>query len=45
MNRILGFLMFWLGIGMLIGMFIPNHFVVILIAAFLLLVGYNLFCC
>lgn len=45
MNRILGFLIFWVGIGILIGIFLPNEFCAVLLAASLLLIGYNLFCC
>ena len=44
MKRILGFLMFWLGIGVLLGILIPNAFCAVILAALMLLIGYNLFC-
>ena len=44
MCRILGFLLFWIGIGILIGMLLPNPFLCVLAVAVLLLLGYNLFC-
>ncbi len=44
MNRVLGFLMFWIGIGMVIGLLIRSELLVLILAALLLLVGYNLFC-
>lgn len=44
MNRLLGFLLFWVGIGMLLGIIIPNAFCVVILAILLLLIGYNLFC-
>ena len=30
MNRLLGFLLFWVGIGMLLGVIIPNAFCVVI---------------
>ena len=44
MNRLLGFLLFWVGVGMLLGIMIPSVFCVVILAALLLLIGYNLFC-
>lgn len=45
MNRVIGFLLFWVGIGILICLFIHSKLLAILLAALLLLIGYNLFCC
>lgn len=45
MNRVIGFMMFWMGIGMLMCLLIHSQFFVIILAALLLLIGYNLFCC
>lgn len=45
MRRIVGYTIFWMGIGMLIAVIIPFKIISILITAVLLLVGYNTFCC
>ena len=44
MRRVLGLVLFWIGIGMLLMMIIGNNIVGILLAAFFLVAGYNLFC-
>jgi len=44
MKRMIGFILFWIAIGMIIMMFIQNMFMGVLIVAILLLLGYNLFC-
>lgn len=45
MRKVIGFAMFFIAIGMMLMMMLPNIFVgVLLIIAFLLL-GYNFFCC
>lgn len=44
MKCILGFILFWIGIGMLIMMFLPVCFEVVLIVAALIAIGYCLFC-
>ena len=44
MSRLLGFLLFWVGIGILLGILIPNGFLAVILAILLLLIGYNLFC-
>ena len=43
MRRMLGFIMFWVAVGMLLMMILPNKFVGIPIVALLLLIGYNLY--
>ncbi len=45
MNRVIGFAMIAIAIGMIIKMFIQNCFVSVLIILALLIVGYNLFMC
>ncbi len=42
MKRLLGFILFWLGIGMTIMLFITNGFLAIIIIL-CLVIGYNLF--
>ena len=42
--RILGFLLFWMGVGLLISLMIRSSFLTVLAAALLLCVGYHLFC-
>ena len=44
MRRIVGYTLFFIGIGMLIAFFMPNEFVTLLLAAGLLILGYLLFC-
>ncbi len=44
MKRLIGFLMFWTGAGIFLGLVIPNTFLAVLTAGALLLAGYNLFC-
>ena len=45
MKRLIGFIMFWIAVGMAIMIFLPNEVLGILIIFILLLLGYNLFCC
>ena len=42
--RIIGFMMFWIAVGMIIGLLIENVFWGIVIIVLLMLCGYNLFC-
>ncbi|BFL47169.1 hypothetical protein K420107F6_24580 [Lactonifactor longoviformis] len=44
MCRLIGFLLFWVGVGMLIALIFPKCFFIVLVAAGCLLGGYNLFC-
>ncbi|MCI8639206.1 MAG: hypothetical protein HFG41_08720 [Coprococcus sp.] len=44
MKRVIGFALFFVAVGMVINMFLPNLFVGILIVLICLLVGYQLFC-
>lgn len=45
MRRLIGFLLFWMGVGILLALIIPKCFLMVLLAAVCLIVGYNLFCC
>lgn len=45
MKRVIGFALFFTGIGILIGLIAPDGIVLTLIAAICLLIGYNLCCC
>ncbi|MDY3917849.1 MAG: hypothetical protein SOZ59_02460 [Candidatus Limivivens sp.] len=44
MKRIIGYTLFFIGIGMLIAFFMPNEFLRLLLAAAFLVLGYLLFC-
>ncbi|MGN1206618.1 MAG: hypothetical protein ACI4SQ_06490 [Eubacterium sp.] len=43
MKKLLGFILFWIGIGMVIMLFITNGFLAICIILLCLILGYNLF--
>ncbi|MFQ9717531.1 MAG: hypothetical protein ACLRVB_09950 [Blautia sp.] len=45
MNRVCGFALFFIGVGIVIGLLVPKCLVVALIAACCLMAGYHLFCC
>lgn len=44
MKRMVGFILFWIAIGMLLMILIHNILIGIIIIGILLLLGYNLFC-
>ena len=44
MKRMLGFIIFWIAIGMTIMFFISNAVIAVLIILLCLVLGYNLFC-
>ncbi|MCI8402233.1 MAG: hypothetical protein HFI38_09170 [Lachnospiraceae bacterium] len=44
MNRLIGFILFWVGVGMIIKCILPTRLSVILLAVLLVIAGYNLFC-
>lgn len=44
MKRMIGFILFWIAVGMLIMLFVNDVLVGSIIIAILLLIGYNLFC-
>ncbi|HIR12431.1 MAG TPA: hypothetical protein IAB31_00730 [Candidatus Choladousia intestinavium] len=45
MRRLIGYTLFWIAIGILIGIFIGNLFFSIVLTFVLVLLGYNLFMC
>ena len=45
MKRLIGFILFWIAVGMAIMIMLPSVLLGILIIFILLLLGYNLFCC
>ena len=45
MKRVLGFAIFFIAVGILVGMMLKNTFIEVLIVSMCLLLGYNLFCC
>lgn len=45
MKRMLGFILFWIAIGMTIMFFMQNNILAMLIIIACLVLGYNLFCC
>ena len=44
MKCILGFIFFWIGVGMLLMLFLPTCFEVVMVIAALIGLGYYLFC-
>ena len=45
MRRVIGFAMFFVAIGMIIELLIPDVFVGVLVIIVLMLLGYNMFYC
>lgn len=45
MKRMIGFMLFWIAIGMTIMLFVTNGILAILIILLFLILGYNLFTC
>ncbi|MDO4678384.1 MAG: hypothetical protein UFJ18_05690 [Blautia sp.] len=44
MSRLIGLILFFTGLGMLIGMLIAEHVIAVLVSAICLLCGYHFFC-
>ena len=44
MCRMIGFIMFWIALGMIISMFIESVFVSVSIIFLLIICGFNMFC-
>ena len=44
MKKWIGFILFWIAIGMVIMLMIPNKFLGILVIAILIFIGYHLYC-
>ncbi len=45
MRRMIGFILFWIAIGMTIMLFLDNGIIAVIIILLCLILGYNLFCC
>lgn len=45
MRRLIGYTLFWIAVGIAVGLFIESIFFSIVIILGLLLIGYNLFVC
>lgn len=45
MQRMIGFIAFWIAVGMLLMFFLTNRLVALVIIALLLLIGYNFYYC
>lgn len=43
MKRICGFILFWLGIGIAIGLYLEASFISVCVLILMILTGYNLF--
>ena len=43
-KQLVGFILFWIAVGMLFMLFMPNNFVGVLVAIAFMLLGYNLYC-
>ena len=44
MNRLIGFILFWTGVGMIVKCILPTRLSVVLVAVVFVILGYNLFC-
>lgn len=44
MRRLIGLILFWVGVGMALVLIFPKSFLLVCIAAGLIIAGYNLFC-
>lgn len=44
MRRLCGFVLFWMGVGMFIGLYLEPGFWIIVLIIIMLVLGYNLFC-
>ena len=44
MGKLLGFMLFFIGVGMVLGILITENFIVIAMAVICLLCGYHMFC-
>lgn len=45
MKKMIGFIAFWIAVGMLLMFLITNRFLALIIIALLLLIGYNFYYC
>ncbi|MDR2889474.1 MAG: hypothetical protein LBV33_06520 [Lachnospiraceae bacterium] len=45
MQRMIGFIAFWIAVGMVLMFFMTNRLIALIIIALLLLIGYNFYYC
>lgn len=45
MKRVIGFALFWVAVGLILALILPNTFVEVLSIILCVLAGYVLFCC
>ncbi len=44
MRKLCGFVLFWLAVGMCIGLYLDSNFLVICLIIAMIVIGFNLFC-
>lgn len=44
MHKLCGFILFWMAVGMAIGMYLDSNFIVICLIIVMMVIGFNLFC-
>ena len=45
MKRVIGFARFWIAVGLILSLILPNTFIEVISIILCILAGYNLFCC
>ncbi|MCI5480050.1 MAG: hypothetical protein MR416_02520 [Lachnospiraceae bacterium] len=45
MKRVIGFILFWIAVGMLLMLLLPNILIRLIVMVIFLVLGYQLFCC
>ncbi|MGN1166742.1 MAG: hypothetical protein ACI4S2_10000 [Lachnospiraceae bacterium] len=45
MKRVIGFALFWVAVGLILSLILPNTFIEIVSITICILAGYSLFCC
>ncbi|MBC5745333.1 hypothetical protein FMM74_017615 [Lachnospiraceae bacterium MD308] len=45
MKRVIGFALFWVAVGLILSLILPNTFIEVISIILCILAGYNLFCC
>ncbi len=44
MRKLCGFILFWMAVGMAVGLYLESSFWIIVLIVIMLICGYNLFC-
>ncbi|MDD7023430.1 MAG: hypothetical protein SPF60_00445 [Lachnospiraceae bacterium] len=44
-KRVIGFILFWIAVGMLLMLLLPNILIRLIVMVIFLVLGYQLFCC